>query len=160
MSGLEGTGHKSNNIMLMGFPGTTRKLAVHLAAKICKLTLLVFDVKANMGAISEHIPSERTIRSKNLQLFLKEAIWKTAGFSYRVTIRDNDEVPNIVIDTPCKVLVMITGITALLDVDKRLLVSVLQNGDIPSTMFTDVEWAGMMECLRSSHRLVFVISMC
>ena len=152
LSSVEGSGYKANNILLMGFPGTTRKLAVHLAAKICNLQLLVFDVKANMGAISEHLPSERTVRSKNLELFLKEAVWKVSGFSYSVVQKDSDEQPNIVLCTPSKIVLMITGITALLEKDRRLLVSILQYGDIPATMFTDLEWAGMMECLRITHR--------
>jgi len=67
------------NILLGGFYGTTRLVAVQLAAKLLGLEVYNFDVKESMGA-TEMFTSARANSSINLSNFLKSTVLSVCGF--------------------------------------------------------------------------------
>lgn len=148
------THSKCPNLVLMGFPGGTRRTAVEMAAKVCNIALMVFEIRENVGVIHEHAGSERR-RNFGFKQFLKGVVWKAVGFAcfYPPGCATEQEMRvHIESIPPQKVCMMITGVPMMQDADKRLLVSLLAGGSIPVDLFDEAEFAEMIDCLRQALR--------
>ena len=69
------------HVLLSGYPGSTRVTALHLAAKICNLEPVTFDVKDAPGIV-EASPSATAAYSTDFLLFLKSAVYRATGLAH------------------------------------------------------------------------------
>jgi hypothetical protein len=143
------------NIMLTGYPSSSRKTALLLAARICDLEPCIFRVR-EVNGICEMLSSDITNEVMDLNSFLKRCLLKSTGLiqahflpvnnksgkgnSNNFTI-DYDVVPS------SKILIVIDEPQQLSDEYRRVLYSVLDNDD-PSALFSNDEIQGIATALR------------
>ena len=153
-AGISSAHSECTNLVLMGFPGGTRKTVVEMATKVCNIPLMAFEVKENMGVINEHNSSER-LRNFCFKEFLKEVVWKAVGFSCicpQNSTAEHEMRVHIESVPPQKVCMLISGVPMLSNDDKCMLVNLLAGTSIPVDLFNDTEFGEMIECLRQSLR--------
>lgn len=158
-SGAHIDSHRILGLLLLGFPGSTKLIALQLAARICNMELMTFDIKHPSSGLVEQAPSDRSHNFNNFQLFLKKVILRVSGFSYvsggeannRNVIdcaEDTYELLTGSTEKNKRVLMVVTGVTGYLsDEEKRMLYSVMHR-NVPMHLFSDGELCSMLNCLR------------
>lgn len=147
----------NKHILLAGYYGTTRLTALHLAAKICNLEPISFDVKQAPGVV-EASPSDNAQYSADFVRFLKGVVYKAAGFRLK-SLLDMDKGPlllGVESSNPVpfesvpsqRLLVVVQSCQQLSDKDRVTLLNLIDYED-PGYLFTDNEVLGM--CKKSIY---------
>ena len=145
----------NKHVLLAGYYGTTRLTALHLAAKICDLEPISFDVKQAPGVV-EASPSDSAQYSADFVRFLKGVVYKAAGFRLK-SLLDMDEAPLLLgvessnpvpfeIVPSQRLLVVIQSCQQLSDKDRVTLLNLIDYED-PGYLFSDNEVLGEDLCL-------------
>lgn len=140
----------NKHVLLAGYYGTTRLTALHLAAKICDLEPISFDVKQAPGVV-EASPSESAHYSADFVRFLKGVVYKAAGFRLK-SLLDMDDAPLLLsgeLSNPVpfeivpsqRLLVVIQSCQQLTDKDRVTLLNLIDYED-PGYLFSDNEILG------------------
>lgn len=140
------------HVLLAGYYGTTRLTALHLAAKICNLEPISFDVK-NSAAIVEAQPSDGALYSSDFVRFLKGVVYKAAGLRIRTSdSAGGDDQPSLLgtdssrpvgyeLVPSQRLLVAIQSCQQLPDKDRITLLNLIDYDD-PGYLFSDNEILG------------------
>ena len=161
-----------SNVMLFGFPGSSREKAMKIAAKLCGFILRTFDVKETFGSPMELSASIRAQMVTSFRRYLKNCILHAAGF-YVTTRMDqsaNDAAgavgekglgggavgtsstiigasDSISIVEPERMLLFITGAQELQASDRLTLLYLMDSGN-PMMMFEENEIQILVEAIR------------
>eukprot|EP01038_Epipyxis_sp_PR26KG_P006877 gene6877-9419_t len=161
---LLSSGNNRQHLLLLSYPGSTKKIATLLACKICQLKLLSFDVKNVSDSIVESQPSERSIYSISFIRFLKSAILSACGFQKHpqfVTTYNEDPTPTTSISsiplyqmsTPLPVIISLENSQQLTDENRQTLLHLIDYDD-PATLFDDQEIIAMIELIRKNSNML------
>ena len=140
------------NLLLAGYYGSTRMTAIHLAAKLCGLEFIMFEVKQSPGVV-EAAPSEHAKFSNDFFRFLKTAILKVAGLEIG-SEGQNPSLPMYEMIPPQRLLLGISGSQQLPVEDRRLLINLLEYQDT-SCLFDDEEVLAIVDTLRAAQSAHF-----
>lgn len=142
-----------NHLLLVGYLGTAKVIALNLAAKICNLSFCCYDCKDAVNSL-ETLPSNRASASFNFHRFLKSVIFRVAGF--RNVKGDVEEVvfnPFYQINTvgynsvePESVLAVIAHAQQLSAQERRALLNIIDYND-PMVIFDTAEVIGTFSYL-------------
>jgi hypothetical protein len=137
------------HVLLAGYYGTTRLTALHLAAKICNLQPITFDVKLNPGVV-EAQPSDSALYATDFVRFLKSVVYRAAGLRVRsashadealLTSDLHSAIVAYEIVPAQKLLVAIQSCQQLSDRDRITLLNLIDYED-PGYLFSDAEILG------------------
>ncbi|RYH31700.1 hypothetical protein EON65_02065 [archaeon] len=148
------------HVILAGYPGSSKKTAILLAAKICQFVPMMFVAKESQSAIEGC--SDKAEAAFDFRLFMKTAVLKSAGFTDPVTLDDleNNPIhqnnPNVMLNSvgllhpgqvyyeiiaPQRVLAVISEVEQVNSEDRRKLIHIIDYDD-PTVLFTDAELIG------------------
>lgn len=139
------------HVLLAGYYGTTRLTALHLAARICNLEPITFDVKHSAGIV-EAQPSDSALYSSDFARFLKGVVYKAAGLRMRTgdSMSGDDQAPSLLAGShpvgydlvpSQRLLVAIQSCQQLSDKDRITLLNLIDYDD-PGYLFSDNEILG------------------
>ena len=147
------------HVLLAGYYGTSRLTALHLAAKICNLDPVTFDVKHAPGVV-EVAPSDSAQYSGDFVRFLKGVVYRAAGLRVRgehdgsgggdseqhVSLLTADQAASnpVVYELapPQRLLVAIQSCQQLAEKDRITLLNLIDYED-PGYLFNDNEILGV-----------------
>ena len=135
------------HVLLAGYYGTTRLTALHLAAKICNLQAVTFDVKQSPGVV-EMLPSASAAYSVDFKHFLKSVVYRAAGLRVCAADTENTVEHSSTAATVCyeivpaeKLLVAVQSCQQLSEQDRVTLLNLIDYED-PGYLFSDSEVLG------------------
>ena len=125
-------------------------IALHLAAKICNLEPISFDVKQAPGVV-ETAPSDSAQYSADFVRFLKGVVYKAAGLRFK-SLLDMDDAPSLINNDHSnpvpyelvpseRLLVVVQSCQQLCDKDRVTLLNLIDYED-PGYLFSDNEILG------------------
>lgn len=141
------------HVLLAGYYGTTRLTALHLAARICNLEPITFDVKHSAGVV-EAQPSDSALYSSDFVRFLKGVVYKAAGLRIKAAdSADGEDQPSLLggdssrpvgyeLVASQRLLVAIQSCQQLSDKDRITLLNLIDYDD-PGYLFSDNEILGI-----------------
>jgi len=145
------------HLLLAGYYGSTRVTAIHLAAKLCGLDFVMFEVKHAPGVV-EAAPSELAKYSNDFFRFLKTSILKVVGLELKGEVGSANHNttlhPMYEMVPPQRLLLGITGTQQLPIEDRRLLINLLEYQDT-SYFFDDDEVLAIVDILRAAQNADF-----
>jgi len=141
------------HLLLAGYYGSTRMTAIHLAAKLCGLEFIMFEVKQSPGVV-EAAPSEHAKYSNDFFRFLKTAILKVTGLEVKAEVGSDPSLPMYDMIPPQRLLLGISGSQQLPVEDRRLLINLLEYQDT-SCFFDDEEVLAIVDTLRAAQSAHF-----
>lgn len=133
----------NKNILLTGYYGTSRITAINLAAKICNLEFMNYNIKNIVN-----INSEKKLLL-DFKLFLKTSVLKAIGFEVDLFDDSESSLNNIKYRSvpQVKIVIVLEGFQQISLENKILLLNLVKIDD-PSNLFDNNEITGISKLLR------------
>jgi hypothetical protein len=145
------------HLLVVGYPGSTKRSALLLAAKICQFDTRLFTAKESQSAADSC--SDQALQAFNFKSFLKSSVLRSAGFSEPITLDDYENSISDMMNASHgmlyagqvyydqvkeeKLAIVIDEIEQLKAEDKRRLLHIIDYDD-PTSLFDDAEILGQL----------------
>lgn len=158
----------NKHLVLSGYSGTSRRISLIIASKICHLTPYYYSTKDIVG-VSESTLNPKFLQIPNFKEFLKRLALKAVGLSSAITSENvyeyqietyDTSLPSFIPagqvyyhpETPEKILAIIDNAQQLCEEERKYLLNMIQSFD-PTSLFDDTEILGIYEAFRRNMKL-------